>query len=141
VHSSLMALVALDAADSSGDFNLAIDIEAVCRAVGETNRLLGSIGSMLANPLSTSAAERFRRGVHALPQGWYEPALKELDACVERDPSQSLCHFARGLALGALERNDESLAAFRDAIMFTGKDPALLPVLAGASILAAQAAH
>jgi tetratricopeptide (TPR) repeat protein len=128
-NASIVALAAVSAAG----------FESICRALSDTNQLLAGIEQMLANPLSTAAAERYRRGVHALSQEWFEPALKELDASIEQDPFQSLSHFARGLALGALGRNPESFAAFKDAIRFTGKDPALLPVLAGASILAAQA--
>ncbi|MGO4597745.1 hypothetical protein [Terrabacter sp. 2RAF25] len=129
-NSSIVALAAVNAAG----------FDAICRQLGETNQLLSGIEQMLANPLSTAAAERYRRGIHALSQEWFEPALKELDAAIAQDPFQALSHFARGLALGSLGRDRDSIAAFRDAILYTGKDPALLPVLAGAAILAGQVA-
>lgn len=128
------ALLALAAANAAG-------FASVCSAIASTNQLLGSIENMLANPLSTRASERYRRGLRALAEEWYEPALKELDAAVEQDPFQAISHFARGLALGALGRREEALVAFSDAMTFTGKDDTLLPVLAGAAILAAQAAQ
>lgn len=129
-NSAIMALAAVNAAGFEG----------VCGVLAETNSFLSGIERSLANPLSTAAAERYRRGIHALSQEWYEPALKELDASIELDPFQAVSHFARGLALGSLKRRPEALEAFRDAMTFTGKDPALLPVLAGSAILAAQTA-
>lgn len=130
-QSSIMAMSAV----------MATGLGAVCRGLAALEGLLNGIQELLANPLSTAAAERYRRGIHALSQGWHEPALRELDASIEQDPFQSLSYLARGLALGALERDEEALAAFHHAVTYTGKDPSLRPVAAGASILAAQAAR
>jgi len=125
------AVLALAAVNSLG-------FQQVCMAIAGTNQLLGSIEVMIANPLTTSAAERYRRGVGALQNGWYDDALKELNASIEQDPFQAVTHFARGVALGALSEDSDSVEAFRAVIKYTGNDPLLQPVAAGAAILAMQ---
>lgn len=131
IQSAVIALAAVNAAG----------FKAVCEALGETNATLQNIERMLANPLSTAAAERYRRGCHALSEEWFEEALGEFDAAVELDPFQPITHFSRGLALGVLNRRSEAFSAFSDACRYTGKTPTLRPLAAGAAILAAQAAE
>lgn len=129
VRDAVMALAAVNAAG----------FDSICLELGQQNNLLGNIENLLANPLSVSAAERYRRGVHALTQGWPDLALGELDASIEQDPFQAIAHFSRGMALGALGRETEAIAAFTGAVRFTGTDRNLDPVAVGAAILASQA--
>lgn len=117
-----------------------VGLNEVCGLLRETNSSLRLMEDMLANPLSTAAAERYRRGQHALEQTWYDEALAEFEASIAQDPFQALSHFARGLALGALSREAEAFEAFRDAVKFCGTDSVLAPLRAGAAILAGQAA-
>lgn len=130
INSSITSLAATNAAG----------FDAICQAIGAQSQLLQGIQELLANPLSTAAAERYRRGLHALSQGWMDHALVEFDAALEQDPFQSLTHFAKGIALGSLGRNAEAVEAFKQAIYFTGRDHSLAPVKAGAAILGARAA-
>lgn len=131
IRSAVISLAAVNAAG----------FKAVCEALGESNATLHNIERMIASPLSTAAAERYRRGRHAMSEEWFEDALVEFDAAAQMDPFQPITHFSRGLALGALDRRSEAFSAFSDACRYAGKAPELRPLAAGAAILAAQAAE
>ena len=131
VTASIVALAAVNAAG----------FEAVCGALARQTEALEQIELLLANPLSTAAAERYRRGVRALQEGWYDDAVIEMNASIEQDPFQALSHYSLGLALGALDRSDDALPSFMSAIKYCGSDPALAPIAAGAALLAANTAE
>lgn len=128
VTSSVAALAAVNA---SG-------FKEVCGALAKQTAVLSQIEALLANPLSTAAAERYRRGVQALHEGWYDDAIRELDASIEQDPFQPLTHYSRGLALGASEHADDAYHAFMSAVKYCGSTLSLASVAAGAALLAAQ---
>jgi len=113
----------------------------LCSMIATSNALLADIQQLMANPLSTAAAERYRRGLHALREGWYAEAIEEFSASAEQDPFQAPTHFALGVALGANGDPERAVESFGLAERYAGSDPALVPVRAGAAILGARAAN
>lgn len=126
-------IAALAAVNATGFAN-------ICSALAVQTTHLEDIASLLANPLSTAAQERYRRGLHALNHGWNDDAATEFSAAVESDPFAATAHFGLALALGRLADHSEALARFRAALKYCGVDPSLQPLSAQAALLAAQAA-
>lgn len=133
VRESVGATAALAAVNAAG-------FASICSAIGMQTSVLHSIEELLANPLSTAASERYRRGVRALSQGWVDDAAREFGAAIDDDPYLALAHFGLGLSLGAQSDYAGAERSFASAIKYGSVDDALNPIVAGAALLAAQAA-
>lgn len=67
--------------------------------------------------LESLACEYVEMGEQCRTEGWdMEAALANFDKALTLFPGYTLAHIARGKALAAMERYDEALAAFREAI-------------------------
>ena len=76
-------------------------------------------------------AERHVERAHELYEsGRWEEALRELKAALHLNPYQGEWHFNLGLTLDALERFEEAIACYRDALKHQGDDLEILNHLA-----------
>ena len=73
-----------------------------------------------------------------LQTGHYDNALRDAEACLERDPKFVKGLFRKGLALGALERHGEAAAAFGAALDLDPKSAQIKSSLTMAQMKAAR---
>jgi type IV pilus assembly protein PilF len=75
-----------------------------------------------ADELSKRAKARFELALAYYAQGQYEVALEELDKSIKADDGLAAVHNLRGLALGALGRDELADQSFRRALQLAPQD-------------------
>ncbi len=109
--------------------------ELVGQRMIEQTAVLGDIAAMTANPLTTAAAEHYRRGVVSLRQGWLDEAVPELELAIEKDRTNPAPHYALGLAKAAQSHQAEAFASLMLAIKYSAADERWGSLAASAAIL------
>lgn len=116
---------------------LDIRLDTVVGELTHSDQFLKGLGQAVDNPMSTPAAERFRRGTTALTRGWTAEAVSELRASVDHDPYTPAGQISLGLALVQAGEPAEAAAAFDNAYRYaTPTEPA---TACGAALLSAKA--
>ncbi len=123
----------MSAADS--DFNLVApsDVQAVCIRwcyICSMRRLLPLMLMLVATGLVR--AQSFEEVRDLIRRGAFDQALKLCDASLRKQPRDYRLEALKGIALQGLSRDQESLAAFRRALVLK---PDFLPALQGAAEL------
>lgn|GEM_PF-5938025 len=109
--------------------------ELVGRRMVEQTEVLGDIATMTANPLTTAAAEHYRRAVASLRLGWLEEAIPELEQAIEKDRTNPAPHYSLGVARATLNEPGAAFAALGLAVKYSAADPKWAPLAASAAIL------
>ncbi|GAB2693520.1 tetratricopeptide (TPR) repeat protein [Microbacterium marinum] len=109
--------------------------ELVGQRMLEQTAVLGDIATMTANPLSTAAAEHYRRGVQSLQQRWLEEAIAELEQAVDKDRTNPAPHYALGVAKAASNEPADAFTALASAIKYSVADERWASLAASAAIL------
>ncbi|CAH0211775.1 hypothetical protein SRABI121_02745 [Microbacterium sp. Bi121] len=109
--------------------------ELVGQRVIEQTAVLGDIATMTAQPLTTAAAEHYRRGVMSLGQGWLDDAVPELELAIEKDRTNPAPRYALGVAQAALNEPAAAFASLVSAIKYSTADERWGSLAASAAIL------
>jgi hypothetical protein len=107
---------------ASMGFAISAKLTTLARLVADLSETMVSIEESLQNPRSSSAAEAFRKGMHALRRGWYDDAVEEFSRSIDLDRYFAPSHAYAAVARIMLRREAEAVIDLRSAIKYGLED-------------------